>query len=910
MEKAELLYTRLKENIPFAFLKLNDGEIKGLKHDATGISRGAERSSARMAQKLLEALNFRKDNYYIGLPCSRCHSSLYTEAVNHISPQDDLAMSNVLSANTLINSNLEKTIEVLKECMGEKRIVIVTNSKNMANIAQLEQLNIKPYRVIEVAEKYAFETDYERIKDEWKTLQNGDIVICLCGPLGRVLCYEWFNANPTLTCLELGSMFDPLLQSRSYIYHTGNHHYCEECYPSQEANVSSLITLCAGRALNKECFYFYSWEDNESFYQCNYEKIKRNTEIRLEKEPGNTDLEEIIHKCEQKINGGDENVTIQNLRETDYRNNNKTQLFQLAEQFYNQRKLSDLDTVCDLYVDYFGKMDSPQLHKILFYSSFANFDANQKKAIQQGEQLYDKEEVAEDLRFFTRCNLERLYSKDHTPIPKVIHLIYFKESDFQNYHYGCVMSVVKHMPTYTIHLYNDIEPINNKYWDLIKQEANIKIIPYERPYQYDGFDLQYVQYAADVARLELLYKYGGIYLDLDMLIIKNFDTIINTGKDLYISEEGEKGGGWINSFIACKPKNEFINIWLKSFRTGLRMESWAWHIREGNRQLVKEHPHYMLKYNIEILESKYFFPFPWTDREKFIHIEENLNEEIYGVHLFETILHDILWNNKYFTNSFQNVWIKRRKICVFMSDNRPLHNNIEDAEYPSLAAAINYHYCKKHNYDFIYYRPYLGTENEISLYNCINPNTKETRYAAWSKLLSTLEALKLNYEYVVYIDSDCIFKNTDIAIETFIEPNEDKNIIFLNNKPWHLNKPCSGFYICKANSHTKEIIQKWYNYDSGIYDKTHPWEQDSLMKFYDKINISIIDSMMFYEENNQFLRHIGTWESDNRKPYFLNIINTRNINYTENINNIHTINYNTLSSVKESSAILGKNLIH
>ena len=51
MEKAELLYTHLKENIPFAFLKLNDGEIKGLKSDATGISRGAERSSALMAQK-------------------------------------------------------------------------------------------------------------------------------------------------------------------------------------------------------------------------------------------------------------------------------------------------------------------------------------------------------------------------------------------------------------------------------------------------------------------------------------------------------------------------------------------------------------------------------------------------------------------------------------------------------------------------------------------------------------------------------------------------------------------------------------------------------------------------------------------------------------------------------------------
>jgi hypothetical protein len=86
----------------FKGVKLNDGEIKGLKHDATDISRGAERSSAQMAQKLLEALNFRKENYYIGLPCSRCHSSLYTEAINHISVQGDLAPADF----SLISENL------------------------------------------------------------------------------------------------------------------------------------------------------------------------------------------------------------------------------------------------------------------------------------------------------------------------------------------------------------------------------------------------------------------------------------------------------------------------------------------------------------------------------------------------------------------------------------------------------------------------------------------------------------------------------------------------------------------------------------------------------------------------------------------------------------------------------------
>ena len=97
------------------------------------------------------------------------------------------------------------------------------------------------------------------------------------------------------------------------------------------------------------------------------------------------------------------------------------------------------------------------------------------------------------------------------------------------------------------------------------------------------------------------------------------------------------------------------------------------------------------------------------------------------------------------------------KICVFMSDNRLLSNDINNANYNSLTASINYEYCKKYNYNFLYYRPYLDNKEIIDLYNCPDPNSSELRHAAWSKLLSTQLALQLDYDYIVYIDSDCIF---------------------------------------------------------------------------------------------------------------------------------------------------------
>ena len=150
------------------------------------------------------------------------------------------------------------------------------------------------------------------------------------------------------------------------------------------------------------------------------------------------------------------------------------------------------------------------------------------------------------------------------------------------------------------------------------------------------------------------------------------------------------------------------------------------------------------------------------------------------------------------------------KILVFMSDNRPLDKTMEKADYPSLAASINSHYCKQYGYDFFYYQPYLykkasrkrktiktiklertviSVDNQ--LYNCVDPNTKEKRHAAWSKILSAQKALRLSYDYVVYIDSDCIFKK-DKTIEDFIKPYH-QDILFLNNKPFNPDKPCSGF---------------------------------------------------------------------------------------------------------------------
>ncbi len=235
------------------------------------------------------------------------------------------------------------------------------------------------------------------------------------------------------------------------------------------------------------------------------------------------------------------------------------------------------------------------------------------------------------------------------------------------------------------------------------------------------------------------------------------------------------------------------------------------------------------------------------------------------------------------------------KICVFVSDNRPLDPVFDGANYHTLVSVINQAYCKKHGYDFIYYKPYLHDESSASIFNCLDPNNGAHRHASWSKLLSAKKALEGDYDYVVCIDSDCIFRNFDISLEKFIEPLADKDVIFLNNKPWGDHLPCGGFFVCKNSDGAKTFLNDWYNFNIPAKNKDHMWEQAALWEIYTRYNLGIVDAWMFKEDRDQFLRHIGSYVGHTRVPYFSEFITRWGLDFPGNRAAIKVVSYNTAS---------------
>lgn len=230
-----------------------------------------------------------------------------------------------------------------------------------------------------------------------------------------------------------------------------------------------------------------------------------------------------------------------------------------------------------------------------------------------------------------------------------------------------------------------------------------------------------------------------------------------------------------------------------------------------------------------------------------------------------------------------------------MSDNRKLETSYETAGYYSVTAAVNYEYCKKNGYDFIYYRPYMDDPEKIVLNNCMDYNNNTPRHASWSKILCTIDAIKRGYDYVMYVDSDCIVKDFDMSIEEMVEKYADKDLLFSNNAPWWPDRPCAGVFIFKSSDYTMQFLKDWYNVNITYFNINHAWEQMaaySIYKNYDKLAL-FDNKLMFEEKSNQQFRHICCMENHNRIPYFKKFLENKAINFTKNIEELTCIDLNT-----------------
>lgn len=204
-------------------------------------------------------------------------------------------------------------------------------------------------------------------------------------------------------------------------------------------------------------------------------------------------------------------------------------------------------------------------------------------------------------------------------IPKKIHYCWFGGKELPDEAKKCIESWKKYCPDYEIVEWNE-------------KNYNVNKIPYTK-YCYENKKWAFL---TDYVRLDVIYSQGGIYLDTDVELVKNFDDLLNCQCYIGMEQIGTVNTG--QGFGAIK-NNEFIKENKEYYEINSFLNSDGEFIRticvEITTNILKK---YGLKREnkIQILNDVNVYPTDYFCPKKMGTNKITLTDNTYSIHHFES----------------------------------------------------------------------------------------------------------------------------------------------------------------------------------------------------------------------------------------------------------------------------------
>ena len=223
--------------------------------------------------------------------------------------------------------------------------------------------------------------------------------------------------------------------------------------------------------------------------------------------------------------------------------------------------------------------------------------------------------LVKECRIFKKIEIAKKFSQPL--IPKVIHYCWFGRSEMPDRLKKCQESWVRYCPDYQIVEWNEDN------YDVEKHT-----------YARQAYHCKKLSYVSDVARLEILYENGGIYLDTDVELIRSLDELLYQPGFIGVEKWGvvNSGGG-----CGVRPRHPMIGKMLECrLDVPFKREDGSLNLETSGSFESKP----LLEYgfrpdntlqtvgDLTVYPSDFFHPFDYMSKELCV------TENTYGIHHF------------------------------------------------------------------------------------------------------------------------------------------------------------------------------------------------------------------------------------------------------------------------------------
>ena len=203
-------------------------------------------------------------------------------------------------------------------------------------------------------------------------------------------------------------------------------------------------------------------------------------------------------------------------------------------------------------------------------------------------------------RYYMYRNKEPVKHTRHAVpvIPKIAHYVYYNKDTIDFSFYMSVLSVLYIGSFSKIYVHCD-QNLTGKNWNRLMEHQTAKekvhVILRHNTRMVYGQKVNVIEHCADTGKLDVLYKYGGVVLDPDLMLINelssdlfHYEAVLNYDEDLSNPYPNRLNLG----IIMARPESVFVRIFRESLRTFLD-HKWLWNAGEIPYKIVEYNPYFV-----------------------------------------------------------------------------------------------------------------------------------------------------------------------------------------------------------------------------------------------------------------------------------------------------------------------------